>query len=67
MVRTPQNVYMCMAEILLSASVADLLSLKKSCHITIALLQPHPAIQDPDFLTKIKISHDYGERFYKNW
>jgi hypothetical protein len=56
-----------MAEILLSASVADLLSLKKSCHITIALLQPHPAIQDPDFLTKIKISHDYGERFYKNW
>jgi hypothetical protein len=35
--------------------------------MTIALLQPHSAIQDPGFLTKIMISHDYEERFYKNW
>jgi len=35
--------------------------------MTIALLQPHPAIQDPGFLTKIKIPHDYEERFYKKW
>lgn len=35
--------------------------------MTIALLQPYPAIQDPGFLTKIIIPHDYEERFYKNW
>jgi hypothetical protein len=36
--------------------------------MTIALLQPHSAIQDqdPGFLTKI-ISQNYEERFYKNW
>jgi len=32
--------------------------------MTIALLQPHLAIQDPGFLTEIKISHDY-EGFIK--
>lgn len=35
--------------------------------MTIALLQPHSAFQDPDFLTKIMISHNYEVRFYKNW
>jgi len=35
--------------------------------MTIALLQPHPPIQDAGFLTKMKIFHDYEERFYKKW
>lgn len=51
---------------ILCTSVADKFQ-EKWCHMTIALLQPHPAIQDPGFLTEIKISHDYEERFYKNW
>jgi len=34
--------------------------------MTIALLQPHSAIQDPGFRTKIMISHNYEERVYKD-
>lgn len=35
--------------------------------MTIALLQPYPAIQDTRILTRIMISHDYEKRFHQNW